>query len=486
MEDPFSFLRHQRQLGSDRPIAERIADYGELHLSLPAPELRVQASRCMNCSIPFCHHACPLHNLIPDWNSLVGRDDWESALERLHRTNNFPEFTGRVCPAPCEASCVLAVYDEPVTIKEVERSLVDRGFREGWVRPRPAALSTGRRVAIVGSGPAGLAAAQQLARTGHAVAVFEQADRPGGLLRYGIPDYKLPKELIDRRVAQLEAEGVEFRCGVTVGRDIRAADLCHSHDAVGLAVGARRPRELPIPGRGLAGIHLAMEYLEQQNRRQAGLPQPQGTVPISASGRRVVILGGGDTGADCLGNAHREGCATVDQLELLPRPPLNRRPENPWPEWPLILRTSAAHEEGGRRSFCVETVGFTGQTGAVSGLQLRQVRPVIGADGSRRLDPVPNSEAAIPADLVLLALGFTGAAIEEIVAELGLEDRPGGRIRTGADFQTSLPGVFAFGDAVRGASLVVQAIADGRVGAAAIEADLALRASSSNHPAVPA
>lgn len=468
MADPLAFIRHGRRLGPGRPVAERLTDYQEVHLGLPPDELRVQAGRCMNCSIPFCHHACPLHNLIPDWNALTGRDSWETALERLHSTNNFPEFTGRVCPAPCEASCVLAINDEPVTIKEVERSLIDRGFQEGWVTPRPAAARSGRTIAIVGSGPAGMAAAQQLARSGHTVVVFEQADRPGGLLRYGIPDYKLPKELIDRRVGQLEAEGVTFRCGIEVGRDLSVVELRSSFDAIGLAVGARRPRELPIPGRELGGIHLAMEYLEQQNRRRAGLPLLPGTTEISATGRRVVILGGGDTGADCLGNAHREGCASVDQLELLPRPPLNRAVDNPWPEWPVILRTSPAHEEGGRRGFSLETVAFSGDESRVGQLHVRQVRLVIAEGGRRSLEPVPDTETALAADLVLLALGFTGAAVDGIVEELALEELPGGRILTSPEGQTNIPGVFAFGDAVRGASLVVQAIADGRAAAAAI------------------
>jgi len=471
--DPLAFVRHGRQVGADRPVSERLGDYDEVHLGLSPEDLRVQAGRCMNCSIPFCHHACPLHNLIPDWNSLVGRDSWENALERLHRTNNFPEFTGRVCPAPCEASCVLAINDEPVTIKEVERSLIDRGYQEGWVIPRPPPTKTGRSVAVVGSGPAGLAAAQQLARAGHAVTVFEQADQPGGLLRYGIPDYKLPKTMIDRRVAQLEAEGVNFRCAVKVGRDIAAGELRRTFDAVGLAVGARRARELPIPGRELAGVHLAMDYLEQQNLRRGGLPPPAGAPLISAAGRRVVILGGGDTGADCLGNAHREGCASVEQLELLPRPPLHRAADNPWPDWPIILRTSPAHEEGGRRGFSVETVAFAGEADRVSTLHVRQVRPTVGADGRRSLQAVLGTETTLAADLVLLALGFTGAAADDIASELGLEVLPGGRICTGSDGQSSTPGVFAFGDAVRGATLVVQAIADGRSAASTIDAALA-------------
>ena len=442
-------------------------------MGLAPDDLRVQAGRCMNCSIPFCHHACPLHNLIPDWNALVGRDDWESALERLHRTNNFPEFTGRVCPAPCEASCVLAINDEPVTIKEVERSLIDRGYQQGWVVPQKPAPSSGRRIAIVGSGPAGLAAAQQLARGGHQVVVFERAVRPGGLLRYGIPDYKLPKELVDRRIDQLEAEGVTFRCGVEVGRDLAASELRSTFDAVGLALGARRARDLEVPGRELQGVHLAMDYLEQQNRGRAGLAELPGATPISAAGRRVVILGGGDTGADCLGNAHREACASVDQLELLPRPPLHRAADNLWPDWPLVLRTSPAHEEGGRRGFNVETVGFSGAAGRVSSLQVRQVRFSAEPGRDQRLEPVPGTESSIPADLVLLALGFTGADADAITSELGIGSIPGGRLGADASHQTSVPGVFAFGDAVRGASLVVQAIADGRAAAHSIAAALA-------------
>ncbi|MGC1183575.1 MAG: glutamate synthase subunit beta [Candidatus Dormiibacterota bacterium] len=472
MADPVAFLKHQRQLGPDRPPEQRVRDYDEVHVALPAADLAVQAGRCMNCSIPFCHHACPLHNLIPDWNTLVRRESWERGLERLHRTNNFPEFTGRLCPAPCEASCVLSINDEPVAIKEVERSLIDRGFEEGWVQPQPAQVSTGRKVAVVGSGPAGLAAAQQLSRAGHAVTVYEEADRPGGLLRYGIPDYKLPKQMVDRRLEQMEAEGVTFHCGVRVGRDVAASELSASFDAVGLAVGARQPRELAIPGRELHGVHLAMDYLEQQNRRVAGAVLPPGTELISAAERRVVILGGGDTGADCLGNAHREGCRSVTQLEIMPEPPRQRAPGNPWPDWPLILRTSPAHEEGGQRSFSVETVAFGSANLGVEWLQLRQVQLLPGPDLHLAPRPVPRSETRVEADLVLLALGFTGTAAVEITSQLQLNVDARGRLLTDPLGRTGAAGVFAFGDAVRGASLVVHAIADGRRAAAAIDAAL--------------
>ncbi|MGH7610904.1 MAG: glutamate synthase subunit beta [Candidatus Dormibacteria bacterium] len=470
MPDPRGFLRHRRQLGPERPVAERVKDYRELHHNLSHPTLEQQARRCMGCAVPFCHSACPLHNLVPDWNQLTSQGEWRRALDRLHRTNNFPEFTGRVCPAPCETSCVLAINDEPVAIKEVERTLADRGLEEGWVAPRPPTRQSGRRVAVVGSGPAGLAAAQQLARAGHAVTVFEASDLAGGLLRYGIPDYKLPKMLLDRRLRQLQEEGVVFRCGARLGANLELQQLRAGHDAVCLALGARKPRELPIPGRELAGIHLAMEYLEQQNRRVAGRA-PSGAAPISARGRRVVILGGGDTGADCLGNVHREGCASVIQLELMPEPPMQRAANNPWPEWPLVLRRSPAHEEGGTRGFAVETLGFGGRQGRVAWLRTRDLATGAGV----HVRPLPGGRRT-PADLVLLALGFIGVDDEAgALARAGLGFTERGVLAADQFGATSVPGVFACGDAVRGASLVVHAIADGRRVAGAIDTWLGRR-----------
>ena len=480
MPNPLGFVHHRRVSAPTRPVAERLRDYAEVHLEPGDKALRVQSSRCMGCGIPFCHHGCPLHNRIPDWNALVERDRWQEALERLHRTNNFPEFTGRLCPAPCESSCVLAVNDEPVTIKEIERAIIDRGFAEGWVRPKPALARSAKAVAVVGSGPAGLAAAQQLARAGYRVVVFERDDRPGGLLRYGIPDYKLPKTMIDRRLAQMEAEGVEFRCDVTVGRTVAAAELTTEFDATCIAIGARRPRDLTIPGRELRGVHFAMDYLEQQNRRVGNRSTSASGPQISAAGKRVVILGGGDTGADCLGNALREGCAGVDQLELLPAPPATRARGNPWPEWPIIMRSSPAHEEGGQRLFGVETVAFQGGDGQVASLSLRGVAARPGAAGGLAFEPFVGTDRSLPADLVLLALGFTGPRPDDVLEEFGLPRGVGGRVVVGPGGTTGTPGVFACGDAVRGASLVVNAIAEGRTCAAAI--DRQLRGSSDCAP----
>ncbi len=405
----------------------------------------------MDCGIPFCHNGCPLGNLIPEWNDLVWRGEWEAAADRLHATNNFPEFTGRLCPAPCEAACVLGINADPVTIKQVEVEIIDRAFASGWVRPMPPRALTGRPVAVVGSGPAGLAAAQQLTRAGHTVTVYERDDAPGGLLRYGIPEFKMEKRHLDRRLDQMGAEGTRFVCGVHV----TASEMRAESDAVVLAGGARVPRDLPVPGRSLGGIHQAMEYLPLANR--------YGTEsPISARGKRVVIIGGGDTGADCLGTAHRQGAASVIQLEIMPRPPASRAQNQPWPTYPMIYRVSSAHEEGGERAYAVSTVGFLPDAsgGTVAALRLADVAG---------FDPVPGTERELPADLVLLAMGFTGAEREGLLGDLGVEFDTRGNVARDASYQTSVPGVFVAGDMGRGQSLIVWAIAEGRSAAAAVD-----------------
>jgi glutamate synthase (NADPH/NADH) small chain len=445
-------------------VPVRLRDWREVYEPIPEPALRTQASRCMDCGIPFCNDGCPLGNLIPDWNDLVYRDQWRAALDRLAATNNFPEFTGRLCPAPCEAACVLGINADPVTIKSVEVAIVDRAWDEGWVAPVVATARTGRRVAVVGSGPAGLAAAQQLTRAGHEVTVFERADRAGGLLRYGIPEFKMEKRVLDRRLEQLRAEGTAFVLGVEVGRDLSGEELRADFDAVVLATGATVPRDLRLPGRELAGIHQAMDYLPPANRVQAG---DLAEALISAAGKRVVIIGGGDTGADCLGTAHRQGAASVHQLEILPRPPDRRDPSTPWPQWPLVFRTSSAHEEGGERLFAVETDRFVDDGhGRVAALR---VHDVMWSDdsGRRRFEPVAGTDREIEADLVLLALGFTGP-------ERGLPDQLGCRLdERGAlardGYATTVPGVWVCGDAGRGQSLIVWAIAEGRSCAAAVD-----------------
>ena len=468
MGEPTGFMAHPRATPARRPVAVRLRDWKEVYEPFPAEALRRQASRCMDCGIPFCNDGCPLGNLIPDWNDLVYRDRWREAIERLHATNNFPEFTGRLCPAPCEAACVLGINADPVTIKQVEVSIVDRAWDEGWVSPVVPAAATGRTVAVIGSGPAGLAAAQQLARAGHAVTVLERADRPGGLLRYGIPEFKLEKRVLDRRLAQLGTEGVTFRCGVDVGRDLPAAELRGSFDAVIIATGATVARDLPLPGRHLDGIHQAMEYLPAANRvSQGDVSEPA----ISAAGRRVVIIGGGDTGADCLGTAHRQGAASVHQLEIMPRPPDTRDPSTPWPTWPLLLRTSSAHEEGGERRFAVNTEEFVGDPeGRVRALRLHEVEWVVEG-GGRRFRKVADTDADLEADLVLLALGFSGPS-PELPELLGCDlDARGNVARTG--YATSAPGVWVCGDAGRGQSLIVWAIAEGRSCAAEVDRALA-------------
>ena len=454
------FIEFHRRLPPRRPVAERLHDYREVYLPWPVDSLREQAARCMDCGIPFCHQGCPLGNLIPEWNDLVWRNDWETAIQRLHATNNFPEFTGRLCPAPCEPACVLSINDDPVTIKQVEVSIVDRAFEEGWVRAAPPAHRTGGRVAVVGSGPAGLACAQQLNRAGHQVTVYEKDDRIGGLLRYGIPDFKLEKWILDRRIDLLSAEGVAFETGYDVGVDITGAELRARFDAVVLTMGAGQPRDLPVPGRELDGVHFAMEYLPQQNRRVAGELIGEAET-ISARGKRVIILGGGDTGADCLGNVHREGCASVHQFELLPPPPEERAPDNPWPQWSVIMRSSSAHEEGGVRDYSIQTTGLSGSDGRVERLHGVRVE-AIRADGRMRFEPIEGSEFTIEADLVLLAMGFLGPVRPGVVEELGVALDGRGNIVTDADYQTTVPRVFAAGDARRGQSLIVWAIAEGR------------------------
>ena len=461
MGDPQGFLKLDRKTPTRRPVDVRIRDWKEVYEDFPVEASQDQAARCMDCGIPFCHNGCPLGNLIPEWNDLVYKDDWREAVERLHATNNFPEFTGRLCPAPCETACVLGINDDPVTIKQIEVEIIDRAFEEGWVAPQPAREKTGRRVAVVGSGPAGLAAAQQLTRAGHDVVVLERADRIGGLLRYGIPEFKMEKRVLDRRLAQMREEGTEFRTSVDVGVDLTVAELQADFDAVLLAGGSTLGRDLPAPGRELDGIHQAMDYLPLANRVQEGdLAAP----PLTAEGKHVVIIGGGDTGADCLGTAHRQGAASVTQLEIMPEPPKTRAASTPWPTWPLMYRTSSAHEEGGERVFSVNTQRFVGVDGRVDALELIEV------DAS--FTPVPGTEQTLPAQLVLLAMGFTGPQVSGLLEELGVEIDGRGNVVRSSAWATTVPGVFVAGDMGRGQSLIVWAIAEGRSAAAAVDAFL--------------
>jgi glutamate synthase (NADPH/NADH) small chain len=470
------FLEFRRELPPRRPVPVRLRDWKEVYEPFADDRLEAQAARCMDCGIPFCNDGCPLGNLIPDWNDLVYRDHWRAAIERLHATNNFPEFTGRLCPAPCEAACVLGINSDPVTIKQVEVSIIDRAWDEGWVTPVPPSIRTGRRVAVIGSGPAGLAAAQQLTRAGHDVTVFERDDRPGGLLRYGIPEFKMEKRVLDRRLEQMGAEGTRFVCGVAVGGagGSQSGDAGHirsSHDAVVLAVGATVARDLPAPGRDLAGIHQAMDFLPLANRA-VDEPDPATACPITAAGKRVVIIGGGDTGADCLGTVHRQGAISVHQFEIMPRPPDSRDPSTPWPTWPLMFRTSSAHEEGGERVFAVNTLEFLAREGgSVRGLRACEVVMSV-ADGRPRFDPVEGTEFELPCDLVLLALGFSGPE-PELAASFGVSLGPRGTITRDQDYATDVAGVFVCGDAGRGQSLIVWAIAEGRSAAAAVDRYLA-------------
>jgi glutamate synthase (NADPH/NADH) small chain len=464
------FLEYPRETAERRPVAQRIHDWFEIYLPFPVESAQKQGARCMDCGVPFCHTGCPLNNLIPDWNDLVFHGRWREASRQLHATNNFPEFTGRICPAPCEASCVLGINAPAVTIKQIERLIVDRGFEEGFIKPEPAPTRTGKRVAVVGSGPAGLAAAQQLARAGHDVTVFEKSDRIGGLLRYGIPHFKMEKHLIDRRLEQMRAEGVKFEINAHVGGNVPVEDLRKEFDAILLAGGAEQPRNLKAPGRELQGIHFAMEFLPQQNRRNEGDAVPEEGA-ILATGKHVVIIGGGDTGADCLGTSHRQGALSVTQFELLPKPPDERSPATPWPLWPMQLRVETSHEEGGARDWSISTVGFTGdEQGRVK--QLHAIR--VGPPPS--FEPQPGSEFALDAELVLLAMGFLGPVRNGMLEKLGVALDQRGNVATDENYMTSVQGVFAAGDMRRGQSLVVWAIAEGRKAARGVEQYLTARA----------
>jgi glutamate synthase (NADPH/NADH) small chain len=468
MGNPQGFLEFQRVTPERRPVKERIHDWKEVYKDFPEDQLKVQASRCMDCGIPFCNQGCPLGNIIPDWNDLVYRGRWSEAIKRLHATNNFPEFTGRVCPAPCEGSCVLGINAEPVTIKQVELTIIEEAFREGWVQASPPKIRTGKKVAVVGSGPAGLAAAAQLNLAGHRVTVFERADRIGGLLRYGIPEFKMEKSVLDRRLNLMEAEGVIFRANANVGVNVSIEELRGDFDAVLLAGGATQPRDLPIPGRELDGIHFAMEYLPLQNKRCEGDVIPEEKF-ITAKGKKVVIIGGGDTGADCLGTAHRQGAVSVVQFELLPQPPRDRAPDNPWPNWPNIFRTSSAHEEGGDREYSVLTKSFTGENGKVKQLHAVHVEFVDDGTGRKTMKEVPGSGFRMDVDLVLLAMGFLGPERKGMLDQLGVAINERGNVTTDAEKRTSVPGIFAAGDMSRGQSLVVWAIREGRQAARFID-----------------
>jgi len=453
--------RHDRRYA---PASDRIRHYREFVIPLSEEATRDQAARCMNCGIPYCQNGCPVNNQIPDWNDLIYRGDWRSAIDNLHSTNNFPEFTGRVCPAPCEASCTLNLQDSPVTIKTIECAIIDRAFEEGWVQPEPPARKTGKRIAVIGSGPAGMSCAQQLARVGHDVQLFEKNAKPGGLLRYGIPDFKLEKRLVDRRIAQMRAEGVTFRCNVHVGVDLSAEDLLFNHDAIVLSVGAEQARDLAIPGRDLGGVHFAMDFLPQQNRRVSHEVLTTNE-PILAAGKHVIVIGGGDTGSDCIGTSVRQGAVSVTQLEIMPRPPDREAKLVTWPDWPLKLRTSSSHEEGAEREFAVMTKAFGGNGSIVKTLQCVRV--------DSQLQPIPGGEFELKADLVLLAMGFTGPTCSGLIDALGVTlDRRGNVLADTHHYKSSLDKVFACGDTRRGQSLVVWAIREGRQAAHAVDAAL--------------
>jgi len=463
MGKPTGFKEYARETVPYRDPLMRLTDYYEIYTDPPEEHLKTQGARCMDCGIPFCQSStgCPVDNLIPEWNDLVYKGRWRDAIDRLHKTNNFPEFTGRICPAPCEPACVLSINSDPVTIEHIEKSIADRGFSEGWIKPEPPETRTGKRVAVIGSGPAGLACAQQLNRAGHLVTVFERDNYIGGLLTLGIPDFKLEKSVVQRRVNQLSEEGVVFRTNANVGVNISTTDLMKEYDAICLTGGATQPRDLNVPGRELNGIHFAVRYLSQQNKLLAG-ESVATTDRIDASGKHVIILGGGDTGADCLGTAHRQGAASVLQIELLPEPPSGRGETNPWPEWPMILRSSAAHEEGGTRDYSIATKSFSGPNGSVNKLHAVRLDWIPSESDRKVMTEVADSEFELDADLVLLAMGFLGAERQGLLEDLGVEITDRGNVKIDESMMTSLPGVFSAGDMSRGQSLVVWAIAEGR------------------------
>jgi glutamate synthase (NADPH) small chain len=466
MGKPTGFLEFKREVPSRRSVDERVNDWKDVYKEFPAKNLRTQGARCMDCGVPFCHNGCPLNNIIPHWNDLVYRDRWKEAIRILHSTNNFPEFTGRVCPAPCETACVLGINEPPVTIKVIERSIIDKAFREGWIRPERPAQRTGKTIAVVGSGPAGLAAAQQLNRAGHHVTVYEKSDRVGGLLRYGIPDFKLEKYLLDRRVEMMQAEGIVFATKAHVGVSVASDELQRSYNAILLTGGSEAPRDLKIPGRELKGIHFAMDFLTQQNKRNGGVLIDSESA-ILATGKRVVILGGGDTGADCLGTSLRQNPASVHQFEIMPKPPEERHSSTPWPQWPLQLRTESSHEEGGVREWSVATTRFEGDAnGKVRKLHAVKVGP------APEFKPIPGSEFSVDVDLVLIAMGFTGPTKNGLLDELGVAIDSRGNVSTDENYMTSIPDVFAAGDIRRGQSLVVWAIAEGRKAARCMDLHL--------------
>jgi glutamate synthase (NADPH/NADH) small chain len=457
------FMEYPREHAARRPVIERVNDWFEIYQDFAEEKLRAQGARCMDCGVPFCHTGCPVNNIIPDWNDLVYHGRWKEAVRQLHATNNFPEFTGRICPAPCEAACVLGINEPPVTIKQIEKNIIDRAFKEGWIHPEPPPFRTGKKVAVIGSGPAGLAAAQQLNRAGHWVTVYEKADRIGGLLRYGIPEFKMEKHLIDRRMKQMQGEGVKFVTNAHVGKSAPVEDLQREFDAMLLAGGAEQPRDLVVPGRDLKGIHYAMEFLPQQNKRCHG-DELDVTLDILANGKHVVIIGGGDTGADCLGTTHRQKPLSVHQFEIMPMPPAERAPQTPWPLWPMQLRTEGAHEEGGIRDWSIATQKFSGDAnGNVKRLHAVRVGP------PPKFELIPGSEFTMDADLVLLAMGFLGPVRNGLLEQLGVELDARGNVATNANYMSSVPGVFAAGDMRRGQSLVVWAISEGRKAAEGVD-----------------